>query len=236
MSERRSVSEIQSDTVPNLMHRLHREGRTGRLFLQQGPLEKTVDFQDGLITFAGSNDRDDRLMQVFVKRGMVTLPELMGALEIALKNRERLGEVLLARKKIQEEDLERALQEQLKEIIFSVFDWTAGGWAFEGAPDSPERIQIHAHPLELVLEGVRRTTSLARVYEIVGGLSTEYLSTEEAPALAAKADLMPGERQILTFCRETRTLSEICESVPMNDFVLCKVVWGLLVVGALMKA
>jgi hypothetical protein len=90
--------------------------------------------------------------------------------------------------------------------------------------------------LELILEGVRRVPSWARVYEVVGGLSTEYRTTKEAGDLAERAMLMPGERQILTLCQETRTLSEICDSLPMNDFVLCKVVWGLLIVGALMKA
>ena len=236
MPEKQDVSEIRSYTIPELVHQLHRESRTGRLLLRQDSVEKTLDFQNGLITFAGSNDRDDRLTQVLVNRGMVSLPDLMAALEVSFKNRERLGKVLLARKKISEEDLERALQEQLKEIVFSIFTWTTGSWTFGAAPDSPERIQIHSHPLELILEGVRRTPSLARVYEIVGGLSTEYRSTGEAGKVAEEANLMPGERQILAFCQETRTLSEICESVPMNDFVLCKVVWGLLVVGALMKA
>ena len=60
--------------------------------------------------------------------------------------------------------------------------------------------------------------------------------TLETGALAKQANLMPGEQQILAFCQETRTLSEICDSVSMSDYVLCKVVWGLLIVGALMKA
>ena len=34
----------------------------------------------------------------------------------------------------------------------------------------------------------------------------------------------------------TRSLNEICEIVPLNDFVVTKVVWGLLAVGALMRA
>jgi hypothetical protein len=236
MPEKNEVSEIRSDTVPNLVYRLHREGRTGLLSLHHGALSKSLDFEGGLITFAASNDRDDRLTQTLLRRGMVSLPALMEALDFSMKQGERLGAVLLARKRIGEEDLERALQEQLKEIVFSIFTWTTGTWQFGAAAKAPERIHLHVHPLELILEGVRRTPSLARVYEIVGGLNTEYRSTQAAESLAEKASLMPGERQILTFCKETRTLSEICDSVPMNDFVLCKVVWGLLVVGALMKA
>ncbi|HEV8334811.1 MAG TPA: DUF4388 domain-containing protein [Candidatus Polarisedimenticolia bacterium] len=229
-------SEIQSDTVPVLVHRLHRKGETGRLVLRQGSVTKALHLNRGQITFATSTDRDDRLVQTLLKRGIVSLPDLMTCLDTALKEHKRHGEVLRARKKITEEDLDRALQEQLKDIVFSVFAWTEGSWELEKTAAAAEEISIKAHPLELILEGVRRIPSWARVYEVVGGLSTEYRSTKEADDLAERARLMPGERQILTLCQETRTLSEICDSLPMNDFVLCKVVWGLLIVGALMKA
>ncbi len=230
-------AEIGADTVPLLLHELHRKGEAGRLVLRRDSLIKTLEFQDGAVTFAASNDRDDRLAQTILKRGMVSLPDLMEATDASLKGGKRLGAVLLARKKVTQEDLERVVQEQLKDIVFSVFAWTSGSWRFEKpSPGAPESIRIQAHPLELILEGVRRVQSWARVYQAVGGLSTEYRTTREAPSLAEKASLMPGERQILTFCQETRTLSEICDSVPLNDYVLCKVVWGLLIVGALMKA
>ena len=237
MADQPAASEVRSDTIPGLVHRLHREAATGRLILRQGPVVKTLEFQRGLIPFAASNDRDDRLNQTLLNRGMVSLNDLMSALEVSLRSGERLGAVLLARKKLSEEDLDRALQEQLRDIVFGVFAWTEGMWEFEEkSPGAPEKIVLRAHPLELILEGVRRIPSWGRVYEAVGGLNTEYRTTKEAPSLAEKARLMPGEQQILALCQETRTLSEICESVPMNDFVLCKVVWGLLIVGALMKA
>ncbi len=236
-AEKAAAAEIRSDTVPNLIHRLYRKGETGRLILRHGPVIKTLEFQRGLIPFAASNDRDDRLNETLLKRGMVSLNDLMASLDVSLRSGERLGTVLLARKKITEKDLDRALQEQLKDIVLGLFSWDRGTWEFEEkSPGAPEKIRIQAHPLELILEGVRRIPSWARVYEAVGGLSTEYRTTKEAPSLAEKARLMPGEQQVLTFCQETRTLSEICESVSLNDFVLCKVVWGLLIVGALMKA
>jgi len=237
MAERTRGSEIRSETVPTLLHEIHRKGETGHLVFQQEAVTKILHFQRGAIVFASSNDRDDRFVQVVLKMGLVFLPDLMKALDESLKTRKRLGEVLLARKKIDQEDLERALQEQLKEIVFSVFTWASGSWHLDKEPKAAaEKITITAHPLELILEGVRRIPSWARVNEVVGGLNTEYRTTRDAPALAEKARLIPGERKILSFCEETRSLSEICDEMPMNDFVLLKVVWGLLIVGALMKA
>jgi len=237
MAEMIAGSEIRSDTVPILVHGIFHKGETGNLILRQDPIVKTLQFERGTITFASSNDRDDRFAEVLLRRGLVSLPNLMESLDVALRTKQRLGEVLLPRKMISQADLERALQEHLKEMVFSVFAWTAGSWQFDkGAPKHDEKITLKIHPLALVLEGVRRIPSWVRVYEVVGGLNTEYRTTREASALAEKADLMAGERQILAFCEKTRTLSEICDSMPMNGFVLCKVVWGLLIVGALMKA
>ena len=236
MSEDLGAGEIQSETLPSLLRRLEAGAQTGSLILQNGLITKTLWLSRGAVVFAASNDRDDRLFQLLLKRGAVPLPHLMKALEASLKSRQRIGEVLLAQKRITREELVRALQDHLKEIVCSVFGWTEGTWCFEGKSTPAESVTLKIHPLALILEGIRRIESWARAYEVVGGMNAEYRATREAPGLADKAGLLPGERQVLTFCEEARTLSEICGAVSLNDFVVCKVVWGLLVIGALMKA
>jgi hypothetical protein len=236
VSEPKESREILSETIPVLLHRLHQKGETGRLLLQKTVVTKTLQLERGAVVFAASNDRDDRLIQLFLKRGTVSLTHLMSALEVSLKSKQRLGEALLSQKRLTKDELARTLQDQLKEIVCSVFNWDSGAWAFEQGPASAEKVTLRLHPLALILEGIRRIESWARVYEQVGGMNAEYRATREAPELAEKADLLPGERQILNFTEEARTLSEICEVVRLNDFVVCKVVWGLLVIGALMKA
>jgi uncharacterized protein DUF4388 len=236
MSTSMESREILSETVPSLLLRLHRKGETGRLLFQKEGVTKTLQLERGTVVFAASNDRDDRLIQLLLKRGTVSLPHLMGALEVSLKSKQRLGEVLLSQRRLTVEELDRTLQDQLKEIVCSVFNWDSGAWSFEKGPAAQEKVVLTLHPLALILEGVRRLESWARVYEKIGGMNAEYRATREAPELEEKADLLPGERQILNFTEEARTLSEICEVVPLNDFVVCKVVWGLLVIGALMKA
>ncbi|HEV8377195.1 MAG TPA: DUF4388 domain-containing protein [Candidatus Polarisedimenticolia bacterium] len=236
MIEHKESGEILSETMPTLLHRLHRKEETGRLLCQKAGVTKTLQVERGAVVFAASTHRDDRLIQLLLKRGTVSLPHLMSALEASLKNKQRLGEVLLSQNRIMRDELDRTLQDQLKEIVCSVFNWDSGSWAFEKGPPSEEKVTLTLHPLALILEGIRRIESWARVYEKVGGMNAEYRATREAPDLAHKADLLPGERQILNFTEESRTLSEICEVVRLNDFVVCKVVWGLLIIGALMKA
>jgi uncharacterized protein DUF4388 len=237
MSDRQQSGDIRSETVPELLERLHRGGESGRLTLKREPVTKILHLREGAVIFASSNDRDDRLIQCLLRRGTVPLPRLMKALETSLKERRRLGEALIAQKSLDQPELVRALREQIKDIVCGAFNWTSGAWRLEaGADPGTESITLDTRPEEMILEGVRRIESWARVQEIVGGLNTEYRATRDAAALADRARLIPGERQILNLCEEVRTLQEICEIVPLNDFVICKLVWGLTVVGALMKA
>jgi hypothetical protein len=228
--------ELHSETLPALLRGHFERQATGTLTFRQSPTTKTLRLHRGVVVFAGSNERDDRLIQLLLRRGTVSLPDLIKALEVSLKDKRRLGEILLAQRKIGREDLERALQDQLKDIVCSLFNWTTGTWQFETGEPPSETITLRMHPLALILEGFRRLDSWARAYEAVGGMNSEYLTTKEAQGLTEKAELLPGEQQILNLCEESRTLSEICEIVPLNDFVVTKVVWGLLAVGALMKA
>jgi hypothetical protein len=235
MNETPSHGELRSETLPALLFDFHLSGESGTLTLQQSSVTKTLRLSRGAVVFAATNNRDDGLLQLLLKRGAVSLPNLMKALEASLKEKRRLGEVLLAQQQINQEDLERALREQLRDIVCKAFEWTAGTWRFEAGEIPAERVMLQAHPLSLILEGIRRIDSWTRVYSVVGGMNAEYLATREVGKFVEMADLLPGERQVLNLCEESRNLAEICDVVPLNDFVVCKVVWGLLALGALMK-
>jgi len=229
--------EIHSQTIPECLFKLHVNAETGRLVLSRAGFKKSLYLQSGAVMFAVSTDRDDRLLQCLLRWDHVSLPQLLKALEISLRTRRRLGEVLVEGGHLTHEDLVAAVQNQIKDIACSAFQWTDGTWELErGMLPGSEDIILRCHPLELILEGIRRIGSWARVQEIVGGLNTEYRVTNKARDVCSKANLLPAERQIIDYCQETRTLEEICDKIPLNDFVICKFIWGLLVVNALMMA
>ena len=236
MSNHREL-EIQSETLPELLYQFHKSKEVGRLVLRHAGLERRLYLQRGAVIFAASTDRDDRLIQCLLRRGKVPLAQLLKGLEISLRNHHRLGEILVTSGQLSPEELVRAVQDQIKDIVCGAFRWTSGSWKFEkGVTPGPENITLQSNGLDLILEGIRRIESWVRVQEVVGGLNTEYRATKDADALAEMANLLPGEQQIVTFCEDTRTLEEICDRIPLNDFLICKLVWGLVVVGALMKA
>jgi Domain of unknown function (DUF4388) len=228
--------EIRSNTVPHLFHDLWVSRANGVLVVSEREIRKTVQFQAGRVQFASSNDRDDRFNQVLLKAGVIPLKDLLKALEVALATKDRLGEVLVLWKMMTAAEVEKWVKVQVQEIVYTLFNWTRGHFSFEPKPPAPEAITLGVSAEVMVIEGVRRIHSWARAYEEVGGLNTEYRTTKEGPAITADLPLLPGETALLALCEEPRSLGEICEASEMSDYEVCKSVWALLIVGALMKS
>ena len=228
--------EILGDTIPALFVDLDRRRATGTLVVSTAGVRRTVQLQGGRVQFAASTDRDDRFNQVLIKSGVITLKNLLRAVEVALATRDRLGEVLIKMKMMPRADVEKYVRMQVRQILFGIIERPAGQWSFEPGPIAAETIRLDLPGRVVAFEGVRRLASWTRAYEQVGGLNAEYLATNEAAGIADDLPLVPGERALLTMCRTPTSLGEMCEASQMGDFQVCRSVWGLLLASALMKA
>lgn len=228
--------EIRSTTIPNLFHDLSTAGRSGVLTVIDRDVRKTVQFAKGTVLFASSNDRDDRLNQILLTANALPLRDLLKALTLALSTKDRLGEVMVRMKMLSKPEVEKWVRHQVQEMIYTVFNWTRGQYSFDEKPAPEESITLGTPGDIVVLEGVRRISSWARVYEEVGGLNTEYRTTREMPAVVRSLPILKEEKALLDLCDEPMSLGELCEASTMSDHAVCKSVWALLILGALMKS
>lgn len=230
------AGEVQSTTIPSLLHELGVRHATGVLTVAGPSAKKDVYLQDGRVQFATSTDRDDRFSQVLIKAGVIPVRNLLRALDLSLATRDRLGEVIIRHRMLSPADIDKWVKVQVREIICGLFNCTAGRWAFQERPHPPETIALGVTGDAMVVEGIRHVSSWARVYEEVGGLNAEYLATRRAPEIVAGLPLLPGERQLLAMCGQPTSLGEMCDASDLGDFQVCRSVWALLIVGALMKS
>jgi hypothetical protein len=228
--------EIRSTTLPNLFHEFSEARATGFLHVTERDVRKSVQFGEGHVLFASSNQRDDRFSQFLLKSGAISLKSLMRALEVMIVTKDRLGEVMVRFKMLTHEDVEKWIRVQVREIVYSIFQWTRGRYSFETRTPSAETIVIGVPGDVMVLEGVKRIESWARVYEEVGGLNTEYRTTRDLEKITRDLALSPEEKEILRMCDAPTSLEEMCEASKLNDYDVCRSVWALLILGALMKS
>jgi len=228
--------EVRSTTIPNLFHELFVQRATGLLAVTDGAARKSIQLKNGAVQFASSNQRDDRLNQFLLTAGIIGLTDLMKALEVMVATKDRLGEVLIRYKMLTPEQVEKHVRMQVCEIVYSTFQWTRGRFTFEPKPPASENITIGLSGDAVVIEGVKRIGSWARVYEEVGGLNAEYRTTRGMPAIVKDLPLSTGEKELLKQCDAPSSLEEMCESSKLSGLDVCRSVWALLLVGALMKA
>ena len=228
--------DIRSTTLPGLFHEFSESGASGFLHVTDGDVRKSIEFGDGRVLFASSNQRDDRFSQYLLKSGGISLKNLMRALEAMMATQDRLGEVLVRFKLLSSEDVEKWIRTQVREVVHSVFQWTRGQFVIESRGPSRESIVIGAPADLMILEGIKRIESWARVYEEVGGLNTEYRTTRSTEKLTRELPLSPAEKEILRMCDAPTSLEEICEASSLDDLDACRSIWAFLALGALMKS
>src|SRR6185503_3179892 len=113
---------LEEKRIPEILYHLSRTKESGTLFPKQRSLEKSLYLEEGKIIFAASNDSDDRLGVLLLRKNKVTYRQLE---ECAPKvdPGKRLGTVLVLEGIIQPNELYHAVVDQIKEIVYSVFDW-----------------------------------------------------------------------------------------------------------------
>ena len=78
----------------DIIHDVHARRWTGLITLNHLGVEKSVRVEDGQLVFASSSSRDDRLGDVLLRRGGITLDQYIAAGNAVTRNK-RLGTVLV---------------------------------------------------------------------------------------------------------------------------------------------
>jgi hypothetical protein len=223
---------LSTTTLPGLMYSILRRKETGVLTLTGDTSEKSIYIHSGRPVFATSNDRDDRLGQIFFKAGLVSLEGLMGSLERAAEEGKRLGTVLVEQGLIQPHDLVEGVRNQVRNIVCSLFLWTRGRYRYRpGDLPTDEVITLKLSAGNTILEGIRRIDSWERIWEAVGDLDMRYQTAPGLEDMSRDLTLSLEEWTLLSHCERPVSLRELCRTSSVNDFEICRLLWALLTLG-----
>jgi hypothetical protein len=228
---------LSTTTFPGLIYSILQQRESGVLTLTGEAAEKAVYIQSGRPVFATSNDRDDRVGQIFFKSGQISLESLMSALDASLRGKKRLGTTLVEVGLITPHDLVEGVLAQVRNIVCSLFLWTRGRYRYVPGPlPSDEVITLKLSPGDIILEGIRRIESWDRIWEAVGGLDVEYRTAEGITERAQSLKLSLEEWTLLSNCERPTPLRDLCRVSSMKDFDICRLLWALLTLGIVNRA
>ena len=227
---------LSTTTFPGLVYSVLRRKETGVLTLTGDTIEKSIYVQSGRPVFATSNDRDDRVGQIFFKAGLVSLEGLMGALERAAEEGKRLGTVLVEMELIEAHDLVEGVRCQVRNIVCSLFLWTRGRYRYRpGDLPTDEVITLKLSAGNTILEGIRRIESWERIWEAVGDLEMRYQTAPGLEDMSRDLTLSLEEWTLLSHCERPTTLRDLCRGSTLKDFEICRLLWALLTLGIVVR-
>jgi len=227
---------ITAIAVPALLQSVHLSQETGILDLREGRVEKSAYVRDGQIVFARSNDPDDRLGELFLRRGVLSVRGLERCTAQVHQTKQRLGGLLLQSGLITPEDLIEGVRDQVREIIHSMFLWTRGDYSFRMGPlPTEELITLTVNTNDLIRTGIQRIGTWSRIREAIGGLETRYRAIPDFDVAGSEIGLSREEERLLHFLLQPATVGEVCDTMNGNNFETCRMIWAFQVMGALEK-
>lgn len=215
--------------LPELLIQLRRSASTGILSVEFEGTRKAVYFHNGQVVFATSNSPNDRLGETLLRLGKISVEEYEMSLQ-QISHGRRQGKVLIEMGAMAPQDLWEGVETQVREIVFSLFEWAAGEFVFESTTlPQKEKVTVSFDPLTLVLEGLRRI-------DPEGALKGRYPD----PGLILECnkdvdlkDLEPFEKHILNAVDGRRSVAEICRESEIGDAETMKTLYALFCAGFL---
>jgi hypothetical protein len=195
--------------------------KTGRFDFRRATTAKELYIQDGTIVGAASNEPTEMLGHVLVARGKLNEEQLRAALLARRDGNEFIGQVLVRLGFVNKDDLLRALAERTEEIVYSLFEWEDADFLFEpDARPGPKVVLISLPVDHVLLRGVHRHDEMQRIREIF---------PDGRVVLARTSALAPREiadhqlaRRILECLDGRRTLDEVAFGLHASPFPVKK--------------
>ncbi len=222
---------LEERALPDLLYSVCGRQETGVLHLIRHGVIKSIYIDHGRIVFANSTDRDDRLGELLLRRGLLRVQELDNALA-CLTPKKRLGGVLVEMGYLKPEALVQTIVDQVREIVFGLFLWTDGEYRLEiGDLLTREVITLRLSTPEVILGGIGRIDRWWRILSALGSLDAVFRTCPGRDNLLKQLRLNEPQAQILDVLQEPTTVRDLCGLGILPDFEACRTLWAYRVIG-----
>jgi hypothetical protein len=229
LSEAAVEGSLAQRDFPTLVQDLAKRRWSGVLTLTHRGV-RTVVVHEGRLVFATSSDPDDRLGELLLRRGRISLRQLVDAGR-AVRPGHRLGTILVHAGVLTPKELVASVVEHTQEIIYGAFQWTEGRFRLEPGHSPDESITLNMRTPDLILEGIQRIDAWSRVERGMGGITARYVRSPHNQEIARSMNLGAHREDLLKALETERTVEDLCASLPLADFDICRTLWAFGVIG-----
>lgn len=155
--------------------------KSGLLHFTLGGGDKVLYFQNGEIVYATSTFPEEEIGEVLYGLGKFDREVLQGARQFA-GNTVPLGKILVERGIINSKDLWTATRSQVETIIYNLFAFSQGAFAFVARPLAEDLVvSLSMSTQNLIMEGLRRFDERALYMQKIRSLDAVPVATGKVP-------------------------------------------------------
>jgi DNA-binding response OmpR family regulator len=225
------AGDISVISIAEVLQLLDLQRQSGQLCVFGKKSEITLHIRQGNLDFASWRGLSDEFLlgRYLVDTEMLHKDELAQALEKPIPGL-LLGENLVKKGLVTDEQVHRALVLQASELLYEVVRWNSGRFSFIVGveTETARKAALNLETGSLVMEGFRRVDEW-RLIE--GSFDFDEVLYPDAVAIervGSERNLTAKERTVLEAFDGNRSIREIVEEMDGSSFELCKIVFQFL--------
>ena len=219
---------LKEASLPDVLQLLSMGKKTGCLSVGHRGSFGYIFFDKGKIVYASIVNRRDRLGDMLVKNGMISQEQLDAAVDAQIRRRDKkLGELLVEQRALTPEQLRQFLKVQIEEAVYFLFTWTEGTFNFEPDVMPSEQDTLVSIGPESLLLEGARRVDEWSLIEKKIPSFDIVFEIDRSQVMANEAKLTNEQRVVLQLINGVRDVHAIFEESGLVEFDAAKALYGL---------
>ena len=136
------------------------------------------------------------------------------------------------------EDLVEGVRKQVRGIILSLFDATAGRYELSlKEVDTHEMIMLNMSTEDIIFDGIKSIRSWTRISHGIGSFTSKVFPALDAGKILLNLTMSQEESDVFSMCEKGRfSIEDVCSMSYLTNFETCRLIWAFLMCGILETA
>src|SRR4030043_2044717 len=213
MTEIPLKGSVKNYRLSKILAYLNRNRKSGTLIISAPMFTKKTYLVKGDAIFASSTNEDDRLGEMLIKAGKITLEQYDASVELLKKTGKRQGAILVELGYLTPKELFWGVKYQVREIIYSIFQLEDAEYEFlEGEIPAQEVITLKMSMGNLIYEGVKRIDNWTRIKNELPNADFVLKLSNDPVTLFQDIELGQQDRKMLSIIDGVKTIKELISS------------------------
>jgi curved DNA-binding protein CbpA len=226
--------QLGEKLVADLIREISANNSSGLLRLSRSKSIKAIFFESGVPVFAISNLTAEQLDNRLIKDGLASLEEIEQAKQKAGKA-SRPGRALVEMGVLTEEVLQEIVRDQVKGIIFSLFEWNQGDYLFDERIRATHDVTLDVSAADIILEGTRQIAIHHTLAQVIAPNESVVVRTKGNGMRLDSGKLMPMESYVLSRIEAPTAVSQVAALSGIAEEDAHRAVCALVAAGLLKK-